>query len=453
MNKFLKYGEKMNSLLPEINFAIDKLHKNGYKAYLIGGSIRDYIMGKNPDDFDITTDALPEETKACFSEYKCVETGIKHGTITVIINSIPIEITTFRFDGDYSDHRHPQKVKFSSSLFEDTSRRDFKINAIAYNEKEGFLDFHGGIEDIKNKKIKCIGDADKRFNEDALRIMRAVRFSSTLGFEIEENTKKAIFKNKDLLSFVSKERIFIELKKTLCGDFIENILSEYVDIFSVIIPELSLMKGFDQKNPHHIFDILHHTARVIKSIEKNEKLRLAALFHDIGKPFCFSTDENGIGHFYGHNKISANLTEKALKNLKADTKTINDVTTLVLHHDAPITPDEKTVKRRLNKLGEEIFFDLIKLQAADNMGLSPEYNYRQETYKKLSEIGREILEKEECFSLKNLAINGNDLISLGYKGKEIGEILNYLLSVVIDGKEENNKEKLLLLLEKAKSTE
>ena len=373
--------------------------------------------------------------------------------MTVIINSIPIEITTFRFDGDYSDHRHPEKVKFSSSLLEDTSRRDFTINAIAYNEKEGFIDYHGGLEDIENKIIRCIGDADRRFNEDALRIMRAIRFSATLGFEIEENTKTSILKNKELLSFVSKERIFTELKKTLCGEFIEDILLEYTDVFAVIIPELSLMKGFDQKNPHHIFDILHHTARVVKSIEKNEKLRLAALFHDIGKPFCFSMDEDRIGHFYGHNKKSAELTERILKNLKADTKTINDVTTLVLHHDAPINPDEKNVKRRLNKLGEDIYFDLIKLQAADNMGLSPKYHYRQETYKKLSETGREILEKEECFSLKNLAVDGNDLIKLGYKGKEIGKALDFLLSLVIDGKEENDKEKLLTALNKTKSTE
>ena len=453
MNNILNYGGKMKSLLSEIDLAVSVLQKNGYKAYLVGGSVRDYIMGKEPNDFDITTDALPDETKNCFNDYKCIETGIEHGTVTVLINNIPIEITTFRFDGEYSDHRHPEKVRFSSSLFEDTARRDFTINALAYNEKEGIIDYHGGKEDIENKIIRCIGDADKRFNEDALRIMRALRFSSTLGFKIEENTKKAIFKNKELLTFVSKERIFSELKKTLCGNNIENILTEYIDVFSVIIPELSLMKGFDQKNPHHIFDILHHTARVVKSIEKNEKLRLAALFHDIGKPFCFSLDENGIGHFYGHNKKSAELTEKILKDLKSDTKTINDVVTLVLHHDAPIEPDEKTVKRRLNKLGEDIFFDLIKLQAADNMGLSPDYHYRQETYKKLSEIGREILEKEECFSLKNLSVNGNDLISLGYKGKEIGKTLDFLLSFVIEGKIENEKEKLLSLLNTTKSTE
>jgi len=443
----------MINLLSEIKNAISILQKNGYKAYLIGGSVRDYIMNKTPQDFDITTNALPQEIKNCFFNFKTIDTGIKHGTVTVLINGIPIEITTFRFDGEYDDHRHPKEVKFSSSLLEDTSRRDFTINAIAYNENEGFIDYHEGLKDIENKTIRCIGESDKRFSEDALRILRALRFSATLGFKIEEKTKASIFKNKELLSYVSKERIFSELKKILCSDYVEEILTEYIDVFSVIIPELSLMKGFDQKNPHHIFDILHHTARVIKSIEKNETLRLAALFHDIGKPFCFSLDENGIGHFYGHNKKSAELAEKILINLKADTKTINDVVSLVLHHDAPIEADEKTVKRRLNKLGEETFFNLIKLQSADNMGLSPSYHYRQETYKKLSEIGREILEKEECFSLKNLAVNGNDLISLGYKGKEIGEKLDFLLSLVIDGKEENNKEKLLSLLNRTKSTE
>lgn len=454
MNIFLIHGEIMISLTSQAQCALSVLHAAGFEAYLIGGCVRDYIMGKEPNDFDITTNALPNEIINCFSDnYKCVLTGIAHGTVTVIISGAALEITTFRRDGDYSNHRRPKEVFFSSSLREDASRRDFTINAIAYCRDTGFIDYYGGISDIKNKKIRCIGDADKRFNEDALRILRALRFSSVLGFEIDQNTRRALFKNKHLLSFVSKERIFSELKKTLCGKNIKNVLMEYIDIFAEIMPEISLMKGFEQKNPHHIFDVLRHTAEAVNNIEHTDTLRLAALFHDIGKPYCFSLDDNNIGHFYGHNKKSAKLCEKILLDLKADSKTLNEVKTLVLHHDAPIPPTEKAVKRKLNSLGEELFEGLIKLQRADNLALSPLYHYRQEDYNNLEKIARKIIEKKECFSLKDLAVNGDDLISLGYTGKEIGENLRFLLSAVIDGRAENDKEKLISMLKREKSSE
>lgn len=443
----------MINLASEVEYILSTLQKNGYSAYIIGGCVRDFLMNKTAKDYDVTTNALPEDIKNCFSSHTCVDTGIKHGTVTVIIDDIPIEITTYRTDGKYSDHRHPESVSFSSSLLEDTSRRDFTMNAIAYQSKEGFIDYHGGISDIQNKTIRCIGDPDIRFSEDALRILRAIRFFSSLGFIIEKDTEASLFKNKDLLNHISKERIYSEFVKILCGKFAGEAIVKYIDILSVFIDELSLMKDFNQKNPHHIYDLLRHTALVVDNIEPIAELRLAAFFHDIGKPYCFSLDQYNIGHFYGHSKKSAELCEKILLNLKADSKTRLTVTTLVFHHDAPISPEEKIIKRKLNKLSKEIFFKLIKLQRADNLGLDPKYKFRQKIYDELETLARIIIEQEECFSLKNLAINGNNLLELGYKGKEIGETLNWILSLVIDGEIENEKESILSFLNRAKSYE
>lgn len=427
----------------EVKIALDNLNKNGFEAYIVGGCVRDSLLGDSPKDYDITTSAEPEEVMKIFRSFRVIETGIKHGTVTVLIHGVPLEITTFRIDSDYADHRHPENVTFTKSLKEDTARRDFTMNAIAYNEKSGISDFYGGSEDIKKRIIRCVGDPDKRFNEDALRIMRAIRFSSVLGFDIEENTKQAIFRNKELLKNISSERIAGELVKLLCGENVKNVLIEYIDVLGVVIPELLPMKGFDQQNFHHIYDILTHTAVAVENIEPVPALRLTALFHDIGKPKCFSI-KDGVGHFYGHASISAEMTDKILSRLKFDNATKATVTKLVKLHDVQIEETESAVKRSLGKNTPEIFFLLLDMKRADTLALSPEYFPRLEYLDRLQKKAEEILNAKACFSLKELAVSGHDLIALGVKpGKEIGSILNKLLEEVITEKLPNDKEKLL----------
>lgn len=439
----------MIRLPKQVVTALKLLEASGYEAYIVGGCVRDYIMGIEPHDYDITTSALPEETKQVFKRYKVIETGIKHGTVTVLMDYEPIEITTFRVDADYIDGRHPSSVSFTKSLREDVARRDFTMNAIAMDCRGDIFDYFGGRQDIENRVIRCVGEPITRFNEDALRIMRALRFSSVTGFNIEEKTHEAMRETKDLLCKVSAERIREELVKLLCGKNVKKVLMEDVDILAVFVPEITKMKSFDQKNPHHIFDVLEHTATVVEKADKEPVVRLAALFHDIGKPDCFTVDEAGIGHFYGHGAISTEITRSVMNRLKFDNDTKKKVLELVEKHDAPIESSQRAVKRVLNKLSEEQFFNLIALKRADNLGQSREFRNRQVYYDRLEEIAGEIIEQEQCFSLKDLCVNGSDLISIGFKpGKEIGEMLKFLLEEVIDGKIENERQKLLDLAQK-----
>lgn len=433
----------MNLLSKEAEKAINFLHKAGYEAYAVGGCVRDMIMGRACQDTDITSSALPEEVKDVFSDFRTVDTGIKHGTVTVIINGTPLEITTYRIEKGYSDGRHPDKVIFTRNLEEDLKRRDFTVNSIAYSPEKGFIDPFGGKEDIKRKIIRCVGNPTERFTEDSLRILRGLRFSSVLGFEIEENTAEAMRECKELLNSVSKERIFSELSKLLCGKNVREIIVNYSDILEVILPEVRGMKDFDQHNFHHIYDILTHTAVVTESIPPVPHLRFAALFHDCGKTECFSLDEKGIGHFYSHPSISARKADKALMRLKSDTKTREKVVKLVKVHDTPIEESERIIKKRLRSMGDELFFDLIKLQRADTKGLSPEFHDREKHFDTLEKMAKQIIENEECFSLKDLNINGNDLIKEGFSGKEIGTALSSALEAVIDGKLKNEKDELI----------
>ena len=422
----------------------EKLQKAGYECFLVGGCVRDILMGKAPHDIDITTDATPEETKSVFSDFHTLDIGIKHGTITVILEGEPIEITTYRTESVYTDGRHPDKVTFTKNIRDDLSRRDFTCNAIAFSPSAGIVDPFGGIADIESKTLRCVGTAEERFREDSLRILRALRFASVLGFEIEKETEEAMYTCRELINIVSPERIYSETTKMLCGKNAGTILSEYSDILAVTLPEIKAMKGFQQHNFHHIYDVLNHTAKVVDSIYPAVDLRLAALFHDCGKPDCFSLDEKGVGHFYSHASISARKTDEALKRLRCDNATREKVVKLVKIHDSPIESDNRVIKKKLQKYGEEIFFDLIKLQRADNMGLSPDYLYRQKTYDKLEEIARQIIEENQCFSLKDLAVNGRDMMSLGLKGKDIGTALDELLKAVIEEKCENDKGSLML---------
>lgn len=422
--------------------AIEMLNSKGYEAYAVGGCVRDMVMGNTPFDFDITTSALPEETKAIFKNERTIETGLKHGTVTVLIGGEPLEITTYRIDGEYLDNRHPQSVSFTRNLIEDLSRRDFTMNALVYNEKEGVRDYFGGLEDIKNKVIRAIGDPEKRFTEDALRILRAIRFSSTLGFTIEENTKRAMIKCKHLLHSISAERIAVEINKFVLGKNVKNAILENYEILGEICPEFVRMHGFHQLTKWHIYDVLEHTAVAVENTPPIPHLRLTMLFHDTGKVHTFFTDENGVGHFYGHGDVSYEIVKEYLNKYKYDNFTKDRVAWLVKHHDVRTEADEVAIKKRLSRFGKERFLELIQIQRADNLAQNPELT-RMEHFDLLEKMVEDITSRS-CFDLKSLAINGSDLIREGFvPGADIGRILNTLLSEVIENKLPNEKEALM----------
>lgn len=427
-----------NQFKPASKIAIDLLRSNGFEAFLIGGSVRDCIMGLPIGDIDITTKASPQQVKEVFKDFRVIETGIKHGTVTVLIDSEPLEITTYRSEGTYSDNRHPDEVVFSESLSDDVIRRDFTMNAIAYDFSSGFCDLVGGIDDIKNQTIRCIGDAETRFREDALRILRALRFSSVLGFTIEENTKKAIHQCKDLLRNISAERIRDEFTKLICGKNVYNVLQEFSDVVTVFIPEMSVCIGFEQKNRHHCYDVYTHILKAVETSKPDTIIRLSLFFHDIGKPIVAHFDEKGEQHYYGHPKKSAEITEKVMTRLRFDNDTKNKVVTLVFFHDSPIMvnesicPDRKRLKKIMSKIGKDLVYDLIHIKYCDNCAQNPEYFRGEFFYKTTYNMLDEIITRQECFSIRDLKINGNDLISMGYEGKEIGIILDKVLKCVIN---------------------
>ncbi len=430
--------------------AIKALKKSGYSAFLVGGSVRDHLMNRQVHDIDIATGAKPEETISVFKNRTVVPTGLKHGTVTVLFEKTPVEITTFRTEKGYSDNRHPDKVEFSKSIEEDLSRRDFTMNAIACNENGVLTDPFGGKGDIEKKLIRAVGDAETRFKEDSLRILRALRFSSVLDFEIEEATEKAIKSCCSLLKNLSPERISNELSKLLCGKKADAVLLAYPEVFSEIIPCLAPMVGFCQHNRHHRFDIYEHTVNVVKNVRPVLYMRLAALLHDCAKPLTFSLDEKGEGHFYSHAPKGAALAKELLSSLRFDGDTIEKAVKLIKIHDSPIECSEVAVKKKLRRLGEETFFDLVELQRADNLAQSEEFSFRQKNFDYLEKTAKEILKENECFSLKSLAVNGDDMISLGFFKKEIGEALNFLCEAVIEERVKNEKEALLSLAESEK---
>ncbi len=357
-----------NNFKPASKTALGLLKNSGFEAFLIGGSVRDYIMGLPIGDIDITTNATPTEVKKVFKDFRVIETGIKHGTVTVLIDNEPLEITTYRSESTYSDNRHPDSVIFSKSLADDVVRRDFTMNGIAYDFNKGFCDLVNGIDDIQNGIIRCIGDAETRFREDALRILRAMRFASVLNFKIEENTKTAIHKCKDLLLNISAERIREEFTKLICGKSAYNVLQEFSDVIAVFIPEIKNCIGFEQQNRHHCYDVYTHTLKAMEKSQNNAIVRLAIFFHDIGKPSVASFDEKGEQHYYGHPKKSAELTEQIMTRLRFDNDTKNKVITLVKFHDSPImvndkiSPDKKRLKKIMSQIGSNLIFDLIEIK-------------------------------------------------------------------------------------------
>lgn len=445
----------MNEYIDYIYDIKEKVSKNALKAmelieaaneeaYLVGGCVRDILCNMIPNDFDLTTSATTEKLLEIFNGYTVIPTGIKHGTITVLIEGEQLEITTFREESGYSDGRRPDRVVFSKNIIDDLRRRDFTMNSIALNSDGKLVDPFGGFSDIKGKVIRCVGNPVERFGEDGLRILRAIRFSAVFGFSIENETSKSVHKLKYMIEKISAERIRTEFNKILLSAKPSNILREYIDVICVFIPELKECIGFEQKNRHHIYDVFEHTLRVVDSIAPKLELRLAALFHDIGKPSSFTVGKDGEGHFYGHARVSAEMSKKILKRLKYDNKTVSEVYDIVIHHDLQIENRDKIIKRCLLKFGEKCFFDLIEMKKADNSGQAEELRYRTDTLCTLEKNAREIIASESCFSLKTLAVNGNDLIELGLKrGVLIGSTLSLLLEKVICGELDNDRDVLL----------
>ena len=437
----------MNMALPSgVADVLRRLRDAGHAAYAVGGCVRDCMMGLVPTDYDVATSATPEETLRVFSGERVIETGVKHGTVTVLADGAGVEVTTFRVDGAYSDARRPDAVAFTLSLSADLARRDFTVNAMAWDEREGLVDLYGGAADIGGRVIRCVGDPDTRFREDALRILRALRFAAVLDFSIEAETAAALRRNAPLLEKISAERVNIELCKLLCGKNARAVLLDYGDVLGVPIPEILPMRGFDQHNPYHIYDVWAHTAIAVESAPSTVVLRLAALLHDVGKPPCFTLDEGG-GHFYGHAKAGAEMADAILRRLRFDTATRERVVLLVREH-CGFELTERAVKRALNRLGPEAYFELAALMRADNLAQSPALRHRQAWIDEMERLGHEILNQEACFSLKDLAVNGDDLIAAGRApGPALGAALKTLLDAVIDGRAENEKAALLAYLE------
>lgn len=439
----------MKIQLPEkVNQIIHTLQSKGYEAYAVGGCVRDSILGRVPDDWDITTSATPMETKALFS--RTFDTGIEHGTITVLIDKDAFEVTTYRVDGKYEDSRHPSEVTFTRSLSEDLLRRDFTINAMAYNTQEGLVDIFGGINDLNHKTIRCVGNARARFGEDALRILRAVRFAAQLGFEIEEETREGIMELAPTLANISAERIQVELIKMLISPNPGMMRTAYeLGITKVFLPEFDELMKTTQETPHHMYDVGEHTLKSIEAIRPDKVLRLTMLFHDIAKPMMKTMDQNGVAHFKLHDIKGAELTKQILRRLKFDNDTLNKVVKLVQYHDYRMPAQAKNVRRAMNKIGEDLFPYYLEVREADTLAQS-EY-MQEEKMQNIRDVRtcyEEILEKKECVSLKTLAVTGSDLIKSGMQpGKEIGETLNQLLEIVIEHPEYNTKETLLKIKE------
>ena len=427
-----------------VDTAINLLQSAGFEAYAVGGCVRDSLLGKTPNDWDITTSAKPEDMKSVFAEFHCIDTGIKHGTVTVVIDGEPLEITTFRLDGEYEDNRHPKSVTFTSNLGADLGRRDFTVNAMAYSKMTGTVDLFGGQNDLKNGIIRCVGDPDRRFNEDALRILRALRFASALDFEIEEKTAQSLLKNRALLGNISEERIAKELLKLVCGKGAKRILTDFAPVLFEILPELQPMYKNSHDNPHHCYDIYEHTLIAVESIDPEPTLRFAMLLHDCGKPAVKKFDENGVAHFYGHQRISAEISAQILARLKVSNKFRDEILFLVSNHDRwELYENTEKMPRYLSKFGLDGVLNLLKVMRADVLAQSPEYRYRLYQIVDAEETAKNLAAQKPCLSLSELQINGRTLMDIGIpQGRKLGAVLAQLLDEVIDGVTKNTQEAL-----------
>lgn len=437
---------KRELILPEYILTImQRLRAAGFEAFVVGGAVRDGLTGIVPEDFDLCTSALPTETETVFSGEKVIRTGIRHGTVTVLSDGRPVEITTYRTEGAYSDGRHPDRVQFVANLREDLGRRDFTVNAMAYSPETGVVDYFGGLEDLKNRVLRCVGEPDRRFFEDGLRIMRALRFLSVKGFQAAEDLEKAIHRCAPMLEKVAYERIDTELLKFLEGGRAAELLDQYRDVFALLIPELSGMYDFDQKSPYHNRDVWHHTLAAVRTIRPDPQLRMTMLLHDIAKPVVFVEDENGRGHFKGHQKRGSEMAETILKRMKFPNAFIAETVTLVREHDLKLYADRPLIRRCLNRLGEDLLRKLLEVQMADASGKYEKYV--APTAKRLAEVRNmldQVLSEGDCFQLSLLAVNGRDLKNAGFQeGHRIGSTLTFLLEEVMEDHLPNEKDALL----------
>ena len=435
----------MQIKLPQkVKYIISQLEAAGFEAYAVGGCVRDSLLGREPDDWDVTTSAKPLQVKEVFRH--TIDTGIQHGTVTVMLDHEGFEVTTYRIDGEYEDSRHPKEVIFTTNLVEDLKRRDFTINAMAYNDRSGIVDAFGGMEDLDKGVIRCVGEARERFREDALRMLRAVRFSAQLGFVIADDTRAAITELAPSLVKISAERIQVELVKLLMSKHPDYMRDAYqLGITKIVLPELDEAFLTEQNNPHHMYSVGEHLMQTLLHTEADKSIRIAALLHDIGKPRTKTTDADGIDHFYGHAQLGEKMAFDVLKRLKFDNDTITKVRKYVQYHDYDIEPNPKSVRRAINKIGEAYFAQVLVLKKADALAQST--YQREEKLEHLATVWNlyeEILNQCQCVSLKTLAITGNDLIALGVpKGKMIGSMLQELLEDVIKNPEHNTHEFLV----------
>lgn len=435
-------------LPPYVENCISALEAQGFAAYAVGGCVRDALLGLTPHDYDLCTAARPEQIKAIFAGHNLVLAGEKHGTVGVVTQGEVVEITTFRQEGDYLDNRHPERVDFVTDVTQDLARRDFTVNAMAYSPSRGFADPFGGRQDLARKVLRAVGEPAQRFREDSLRILRGVRFAVRFGLETEEATGRAMEELAPLMDNLARERVMDELCKLLPAVQAEDLV-RYAPIVCQVIPELAATVGFQQRNPHHIYDVYTHTAHVVAAVPPQLPLRWAALLHDVGKPDTFTLDDQGLGHFYGHGAQSARMADAILRRLKASNDLRERVVTLVEQHMTRLPADKKQLRRWLSRLGEEMLWDLLDLQAADFGGKGVEASEDQAEIRRLL---AEILAEESCLGLKDLAVNGRDLMALGYVGPEIGRMLQRLLERVLDEQIPNDKAALLAAAERERGT-
>ena len=433
--------------------AVDKvlahLEAAGYEAYAVGGSVRDLLRGKSPDDWDMTTSAHPQEVMALF-EGHAIPTGLQHGTVTVRQDGQSFEITTFRADGDYTDSRHPDAVTFSDSLQEDLCRRDFTVNAMAMDRRGALTDPFGGREDLQKGIIRCVGEADRRFGEDALRIMRGLRFASVLRFSIEKDTARSIRDNRERLKNIAIERILVEMDKLLCGEGAGEILLDYPEVFGVFLPEIMPCVGFDQRSKYHCYTVWEHIVCAVEAAPRDTVLRWAMLLHDIGKPACFTVDEQGQGHFYGHDGISADMAADICRRLKMDKQRSSRIELLVRRHGPDLPVSKKSMLRLLNAIGEEALRQLCEVKRSDNMAQDRTFHDRQKDIDASERLLSKVLREKPCFTLQQLAVDGRDMMALGLQGREIGAMLQTLLQAVLDGELPNERDVLLRRAEEEK---
>lgn len=424
---------------------IRALHDSGFEAYVVGGCVRDALLGIAPHDWDICTNATPQQMQRCFAGWNTIEIGIKHGTIAVVMDKVVYEVTAYRVDGTYSDNRHPDSVCFTPELTEDLARRDFTVNAMAYSDSDGLIDPYGGVQDLRDGVIRCVGEPDKRFNEDALRILRALRFASRFGFDIEHETAASVKRNAPLLDQIAAERIRVELEGVLTGQNAEAILNEYRDVIAVFIPEIAACFDFDQRTKHHCFDVYRHITHSVGQITPTPLLRTVMLFHDIGKPQVMTQDADGTRHFKGHQQVSADIARVVLRRLRCSNAFIDDCVKLIIYHDVRFSGSKKQVKRVMKAIGADNMPLLFEVMTADYLSQSDfNRNLKREAVETAKAQYEKIMAEGECFSLKELKINGKDLISIGITdGRAIGTTLKVLLNEVIEETLPNDKSALL----------